>query len=71
METMSPDVLVVRDDDRYRILHGHLHLVSEMSRTDELTVDASGEGNVKVVKTAEGIFISGENRHFPIIGIFK
>lgn len=68
---MNPEILVVRQDDSYRVLHGHLHLASVMSRTDEMIVDASGEGIVKVIKTAEGIFISDKNRRFPILGICK
>ena len=54
---MSPDILIVRENDGYRVLHGHLHLVNALSMSDEVTVDASGEGKVKVVKTSNGYLV--------------
>jgi len=68
---MRPEILVVRKGDGYHVLHGHLHLASILSRTNEVTIDASGEGNVKVIKTQDGIFVSGGDRRLPLIHLGK
>ena len=63
---MSPEILIVRNGDGYRVLHGHLRLASELHRSNEATAQASGEGKVKVIKTPGGIFIDEKNRRFPL-----
>jgi acetyl/propionyl-CoA carboxylase alpha subunit len=65
---MSPDILIVRENDGYRVLHGHLHLVNALSMSDEVTVDASGEGKVKVVKTSNGYLVDQDNHRIPLLG---
>jgi hypothetical protein len=64
---MSPEILVVRNGDGYRVLHGHLHLASVLNASNEFIVDASGEGKVKVVKTPGGILIGEENQRLPLL----
>ncbi|MBV8667031.1 MAG: hypothetical protein JO269_11165 [Burkholderiaceae bacterium] len=64
---MYPDILLVRQSDGYRVLHGHLHLTSAMASSQEAFAHASGEGKVKVVKTAEGIFIGEQGRRVPLL----
>lgn len=58
---MDPDILLVRHDDGYWILHGRLHLASIMNASEEVVFDVSGEGKVKVVKTPHGPLIEHEN----------
>jgi len=60
---MKPEILLVRHGNGYRVLHGHLHLVSALSRSNEATAVASGEGKVKVTKTPFGILIGEEGKH--------
>jgi hypothetical protein len=64
---MDPDILLVRQRDGYRVLHGHLHLASVMSTKGEAMVEASGEGKVKVSKTAGGIVIGDQHRRLPLL----
>lgn len=65
---MNPEILLVRSGEGYRVLHGHLHLVSVLSMANEAIVDASGEGKVKVVKTPGGILIGEADRQLPLLG---
>lgn len=64
---MHPEILVVRHDNGYRVLHGHLHLASAMLESNEAVAEASGEGKVRVIKTADGIFVGNENRRLPLL----
>ena len=65
---MSPDILIVREKDGYRVLHGHLHLASVLNMSNETIVVSSGEGKVKVFKTPTGILIGEKNRRLPLLG---
>jgi hypothetical protein len=64
---MSPEILLVRQNDGYRVLHGHLHLASVMSEKHEAIVEVSGEGKVKALKTADGILIDNESQRLPLL----
>lgn len=63
---MSPDILIIRDGDGYRVLHGHLHLASSMSMSNEVFVDIEGEGKVKIVKTHNGFLVGQDNQRLPL-----
>jgi len=64
---MTPEILLVRQSDGYRVLHGHLHLASVMSTSGEALVEASGEGKVRVTKTSDGIVIGDKHRRLPLL----
>jgi len=64
---MQPEILLVRHDDGYHILHGHLRLINVMSQSDETYADASGEGKVRIIKTPTGMLIDNERRRLPLI----
>ncbi len=64
---MSQDILIVRDCNGYRILHGHLHLANELSRHDEVVVDVKNEGKVKIVRTRQGYFADSDNQRIPVL----
>jgi hypothetical protein len=64
---MNPEVLIVREIDGYRILHGHLHLASLLSMSDEAEVEAVSEGKMKVVRTSNGIWVEGKRQCVPFL----
>ena len=63
---MSPDILIVRYSEGYRVLHGHLHLASVLSMSDEVLVEAKDEGKVKIVKTRIGFLVSKDSQRLPL-----
>ncbi len=66
-DVMIPDILLIRHDDGYRILHGRLHLANLMRVAEEVVVDASGEGKVKIIKTASGAQIENDHVRLPLL----
>jgi hypothetical protein len=66
-QVMYPDVLIVRENDGYRVLHGHLHLASMLSMAGEADVVAVSEGTKKVVKTRGGIKVRDQHQHLPLL----
>jgi hypothetical protein len=62
------DIVIVKSDDGYRLLHGHLRLASVLSETDAVTVEVKGEGPVRVVKTRSGYLIGTEGKNVPLHG---
>jgi hypothetical protein len=63
---MSPDILIVRDGDGYRLLHGHLHLASILSMAGEVSVDVKGDGKVSIVKTRTGLQVTRDSQRLPL-----
>ena len=63
---MTPEVLIARYGEGYRVLHGHLRLATLLNASDEAIVHASGEGKVAVVKTPDGILV-GERNSRPLL----
>jgi hypothetical protein len=64
--TMSPDIVLVREGDGYRILHGHLHLASQLSLRNEISVDVQNEGTVRIVRTRNGYFAAKDGQRLPL-----
>ena len=64
---MSPDILIVRDGDAYRVLHGHLRLASELTVRSEVLVDAKDEGKVRIVRTRNGYFAGTDGQRLPLL----
>ncbi len=64
---MSPDILIVRDADGYRVLHGHLRLASQLGMHKQIVIDVQGEGQVCVIKTRGGFLISKDGQRTPLL----
>jgi hypothetical protein len=65
-ETMNPDILIVRENNGFRLLHGHLRLATVISGLTEVTVNVIGEGEATVVATAHGYLVEKEGQRLPL-----
>jgi hypothetical protein len=65
--TISPDILIIREGDSYRVLHGYLRLVNELHLYGEVEVDVIGEGKIKIVRTRRGYFAGLEDQWSPVL----
>lgn len=50
---MNPDIVIVKEGDGYRLLHGHLRLATELGRTGEVDVEVRGEGKITIVRVQD------------------
>lgn len=66
IDIVNPDIVIVRDGDAYRLLHGHLRLANVLRAADEIEVDVQGEGPVKVRKTRNGYVVGTDTRRLPL-----
>lgn len=55
---MNNDILIIREGDGYRLLHGILRLASTLMLSDEVEVNVKGEGAVKIARTRNGCFVN-------------
>lgn len=63
---MSPDILIVRGGDGYRLLHGHLRLANVLGAADEVSVEVPDEGTVSIVKTRTGYVVGKDKQRLPL-----
>ena len=61
---MDQDIVIVRDGDYYRVLHGYLHLTSEMGMSGEVLVEVRDEGVVKIVKDRGTFLVNKGNNQY-------
>jgi bifunctional DNA-binding transcriptional regulator/antitoxin component of YhaV-PrlF toxin-antitoxin module len=66
---MNPDIVIVREGDGYRLLHGHLRLATELGRTGEVDVEVRGEGRITIVRVQDELQVrreGQEGRQLPL-----
>lgn len=63
---MNPDILIVRENDGYRLLHGHLRLASVLLVADEVAIEVKGEGKVNILKTRNGYLVKNGVQRLPL-----
>ncbi|WP_194722536.1 hypothetical protein [Noviherbaspirillum malthae] len=63
---MNPDIVIVREGDGYRLLHGHLRLATELGRTGEVDVDVRGEGRIRIVRVQDELQVCRDGRRLPL-----
>lgn len=63
---MTPKILIIREGDSYRLLHGHLHLASALAKGGTVSVDIKGEGQVKIVCERGELLVHGIQNRSPL-----
>lgn len=63
---MSYDIVIVRDGDAYRLLHGHLRLATVLDQADEVLVNVPGEGRVRISRARNEYYVRGEAHRLPL-----
>lgn len=64
---MSPEIVIIRDGEAYRVLHGHLRLATVLSLRSEVYVDVKDEGKIRIVKTRNGYFAGKDGQRLPLL----
>jgi hypothetical protein len=64
---MESEILIVREEHGYRVLHGHLHLTALMTANTEIVIHLRGTGNVKLTRTANGIIVTDGEVSLPLL----
>jgi hypothetical protein len=64
---MSPDILIVREGEAYRLLHGHLRLANVLRADGEIVVEVAGEGAVKVIRTSGDYLVGRGEQRLPLL----
>lgn len=63
---MSPDIVIIRDGERYRLLHGHLRLANVLRLSNEASVEVRGEGSVQIVRARDQYIVRKDGRRLPL-----
>ena len=64
---MSSDILLIRDGDGFRILHGYLRLVAVLSIDNEVVANVKGEqGRAMIQRTPNGLRVAKDSLHLPL-----
>lgn len=59
--------MIIRDGNHYRLLHGQLRLVAELSVRGEAWVEVKEEGKVRVLNAREGLLVERGNQRLPLL----
>jgi hypothetical protein len=63
---MSHDIVIVRDGDAYRLLHGHLRLATVLGQSEEVVVDVRGEGKVRIARARSEYYVGRDGQRLPL-----
>ena len=63
---VNPDIVIVRDGDAYRLLHGHLRLANVLRESGEVCVDVQGEGHLKITRIRNQYLVGKDGRRLPL-----
>lgn len=63
---MNPDILIVREHEGFRLLHGQLHLAASLQRMPYVKVEVSGEGEATVFLANRRIHVEKDGKTLPL-----
>jgi len=64
---MSPDILIIYDNEGYRLLHGHLHLAVLLGDSDKAAVEVKGHGTVLISRKRSGLVVETKGNSVPLM----
>jgi hypothetical protein len=63
---MSMDIVIVREGDGYRLLHGHLRLANVLRTAGEAKVHVKGEGELRITRVRSEYLVDREGLQRPL-----
>jgi hypothetical protein len=63
---MPHDIVIVKDSNGYRLLHGHLRLANMLRKSQEVIVEVKGEGCVSISKAGKGYLVGKDCVQTPL-----
>jgi hypothetical protein len=64
---MSSDILLVRDGEGFRLLHGYLRMVAVLSMDNQVVAHVKGEkGRATIHRTPHGLRVAKDSLHLPL-----
>ena len=64
---MERDIVVVREGNSYRLVHGHLRLANTLKADGEAWVQLSGGDRVRIIQAADGYRVAGDVQQLPLL----
>lgn len=64
---MPADVVIVREEDAYRLMHGHLRLANLLREAGEAWIEVPDRAAVKVVGTPDGYRVEHDGESLPLL----
>lgn len=63
---MNMDIVIVREGDGYRLLHGHLRLANVLRGAGEARVPVKGEGELRILRIRNEYVVDRDGCHTPL-----
>lgn len=63
---MPHDIVIIRDSNGYRLLHGHLRLTNMLRKAQEVMVEVKGEGFVSIRKSGKEYLVGKDYVQTPL-----
>ena len=61
------DIDIIRMENAYRLLHGHLRLATALRLQGEVIVDVPGDGPVRIVRAGHGFLACKNGQQLPML----
>lgn len=63
---MNHDIVIVRDGNDYRLMHGYLRLANLLRTDHQVEVGIPGEGTIRIMKSRIGYIVGKDGYHLPL-----
>ncbi|MDB5823814.1 MAG: hypothetical protein JWR21_2518 [Herminiimonas sp.] len=63
---VTPEILIVRENNGFRLLHGQLHLTSALCLAPSVKVEVSGEGEALAYWDRRAILVEKDGQKLPL-----